>query len=184
MSDPLVPPTTPSPVTPPSPASPGLPALSPTTEGHPQSANPYAAHGYGSYPGYQPAGQPMPAAARPQRNGLAIAALVISILALLGVIGLFVVGALAANGPAGPSTAALSGRVTTSDGGVSGTDLEQALTQAITDDQGSVDQILCPPRSKVGQGLVTVCHGSVDGGGWTGVVVFEDDSGQFILDEL
>ena len=115
-------------------------------------------------------------------NGLAIAAIVISGLALLSVLAMaafFFVGPILGGG----SGYVLSGEVTVVDKGASYSALQDALVAAIEDDGGSVDEIVCPERSQVGQGLVTVCHGSVDGFDWTGVVVFEDEDGTFIVTE-
>jgi hypothetical protein len=90
---------------------------------------------------------------------------------------LFVGGMMAGSGYA------LTGEVTVVDKGASYSDLQDALTAVVEDDGGSVDEIVCPERSQVGQGLVTVCHGSVDGFDWTGIVVFEDDEGSFVVTE-
>jgi hypothetical protein len=121
-------------------------------------------------------------AAPPKRgNGLAITAVILSALALLVAVGvaIMIVGS-SASGPGG----ALSGQVTPVDKGVASNDLQAELTKIITDDGGSVDTITCPARSEIGQGLVTVCKGSVDGYDWTGIVVFEDAEGTFVLNEL
>ena len=123
--------------------------------------------------------QPFTPAPR-QTNGLAITAIVLSGLALLSVLAMAVFLFL---GPGGSGSWVLSGQVTPVDKGVTGPTLEEALGRAIADDGGSVDELECPVRSQVGQGLVTVCHGSVDGWDWTGVVVFEDDAGSFIVTE-
>ena len=114
-------------------------------------------------------------------NGLAITAIVLSGLALLGVLAMAAFFFVAAT--AGSGGYVLSGEVTVIDKGASDGDLQQSLITAIEDDGGSVDELSCPLRSQVGQGLVTVCHGSVDGFDWTGVVVFEDDKGSFIVTE-
>lgn len=114
-------------------------------------------------------------------NGLALTAIVLSGLALLGVLAMaafFFVGPFMGGG-----SYVLAGEVTVVDKGASHSDLQESLVTAIEDDGGSVDEIVCPERSQVGQGLVTVCHGSVDGFDWTGVVVFEDDEGTFIVTE-
>ncbi|NYG06746.1 hypothetical protein BJ986_001233 [Phycicoccus badiiscoriae] len=66
---------------------------------------------------------------------------------------------------------------------VSAVVLQDTLTSTLENAGSSVDRLECPADSKVGQGLVTVCHGSVDGFDWTGVVVFEDDGGAFIVTE-
>lgn len=116
-----------------------------------------------------------------QGNGLAITAIVLSGLALLSVLGM---AAFMAVGVASGPSWVLEGRVTVVDKGVQGPELEQALTSTIEDDGSYVGEIVCPARSQVGQGLVSVCHGSVDDWDWTGVVVFEDDLGTFIVNQL
>ena len=113
-------------------------------------------------------------------NGLAITAIVLSGLALLSVLAM---AAFIFFGSGGSGGWVLSGKVTVVDKGVADIALQDALTSAIEDDGGSVDHLECPLRSPAGQGLVTVCHGSVDGFDWTGVVVFEDDAGTFIVTE-
>lgn len=116
-----------------------------------------------------------------QRNGLAVAAIAISVVALLASIGavVFIAAGTFAGGPA-----ALTGTVQPVGAAVTGDELVSRLTKVIEDDGGSVGEITCPASSAVGQGLVTVCHGSVDDFDWTGVVVFEDASGTFTLQEL
>lgn len=149
-------------------------------QANPQAWSPVEQAGYaGPGPGWGPQ-QPF-APAPKSGNGLAIAAIVLGSLALLGVLALALFMSL---GPLlGPSSYVLSGKVTTIDKGASDGDLQESLTVAIKGDGGQVAQIHCPLRSQVGQGLVTVCHGSVDGLDWTGVVVFEDDAGSFIVTE-
>ena len=124
---------------------------------------------------------PQPFAPAPkQGNGLAVTAIVLSGLALVSVLAMAAFIFLA---PGGSGGWVLSGEVTPIDNGVTDVALRDSLVSLIEDDGGSVDEIECPPRSQVGQGLVTVCHGSVDGWAWTGVVVFEDDDGTFIVTE-
>lgn len=139
----------------------------------------YAAQGQAPWPA---SGQYQPFSSAPKGgNGLAVTAIVLSGLALLGVLAM---AAFVFVGPImGGAGYALSGEVTVVDKGASYSDLQEALVTAIEDDGGSVDEIVCPERSQVGQGLVTVCHGSVDGFDWTGIVVFEDDEGSFVLTE-
>jgi hypothetical protein len=129
-----------------------------------------------SQPGMPPYGAPPR-----QRNGLAIAAIAISVLSLLASLG--VVAFIAVSSAAGPSWV-LQGEVRPSGSAVSAGELESALTQLVEDDGGAVDEITCPGSSAVGQGLVAVCHGSVDGFDWTGLVVFEDESGTFTVNQL
>ena len=127
--------------------------------------------------------QSFPQAAFPaqkQGNGLAITAVILSGLALVGVLALAVFLFV---GPGSGSGLVLTGEVTPVDSGVVAGSLEKELTRVIEDDGGSVDELHCPERSQVGQGLVTVCHGSVDGLDWTGIVVFEEADGRFVLTE-
>lgn len=135
----------------------------------------------GMYGGGGPMWAPQPFASAPRRgNGLAITAIVLSGLALLSVVAM---AAFIFVGSGGSGGWVLSGQVTVIDKGVTDVALQDSLVVAIEDDGGSVDELECPPHSQVGQGLVTVCHGSVDGWDWTGVVVFEDDKGTFIVTE-
>ena len=174
------------------------PGVQPTAAGIPPGAVPQPTPAYGPQsPMPHPAGSaaaaqywspPPPglgpvAFGQPRRrgNGLAITAVVLSALALLVALG--VAAAVLFGGPAGPP-GALSGQVTPVDQAVASNNLQAELTKIITDDGGSVDTITCPDRSRVGQGLVTVCKGSVDGYDWTGIVVFEDAEGTFVLNEL
>ena len=134
------------------------------------------------YAGSGPMWAPQPFAAAPKRgNGLAITAIVMSGLALLAVLGM---AAFMAVGTATAPSWVLQGEVTVVDKGVQGPELERALTSIIEDDGSYVGEIACPVRSQVGQGLVSVCHGSVDDWDWTGVVVFEDEAGTFIVNQL
>ena len=174
------------------------PGVQPTAAGiQAGAAAPQPTPAYGPQsPMPHPAGSPTPgqywsppspmgpvAFGEPRRrgNGLAITAMVLSALALLVALG--VAAALLFGGPGGPP-GALSGQVTPVDQAVASNNLQAELTKIITDDGGSVDTITCPDRSRVGQGLVTVCKGSVDGYDWTGIVVFEDAEGTFVLNEL
>ena len=134
-----------------------------------------------TYGGSGPMWAPQPFAHAPKGgNGLAITAIVMSGLALLSVLAMATFIFVGSGGSGGW---VLSGKVTVVDKGVADLALQDALMAAIEDDGGTVDDLECPLRSQVGQGLVTVCHGSVDGWDWTGVVVFEDDDGTFIVTE-
>ena len=42
----------------------------------------------------------------------------------------------------------------------------------------------CPDTRKVGQGVVTVCHGQIEGDDWAVIVYFEDELGSFTLNPL
>ena len=153
----------------------------PTQLVHPAQATqpyPYPAPGQAwSQPVMPPYGAPPR-----QRNGLAVAAVAMSAVALLVSLG---IAAFIAIGVASGGSGVLTGTVAPSGGAFANDVLVPALTSVIEDDGGSVGKITCPGSSAVGQGLVTVCHGSVDGfDDWTGIVVFEDSSGTFSLQEL
>jgi hypothetical protein len=85
-------------------------------------------------------------------------------------------------GPGGSSWA-LSGAVSPSAGAVTSQVLEDELTTMLEDDGALVDELTCPATSAVGQGETTVCRGDVDGVDWIGIVVFEGDTGEFVLTE-
>ncbi|MDF2144847.1 DUF4333 domain-containing protein [Knoellia sp. p5-6-4] len=142
------------------------PAYSPYAAGH--AAHPSGPASWPAQPMYQPA----------QRNGLAVAAVVMAGLSLLGVLGLVVAMVL---GPElGPSWV-LQGEVLPVNSQTSDEALERELTSLMEDDGSAVQEVTCPESAAVAQGEVTVCHGSVDDWDWTGVVHFEDDAGAFTL---
>lgn len=137
-------------------------------------------------PGYagspQPTAPPQPYTPAPRGgNGLAVTAIVLSGLALLSVLAM---AAFLFLGPLGGGAHyVLYGEVHTTGGVATDADLQDAITAALEDEGSSAEDLTCPGESKVGQGLVTVCHGSVDGFDWTGIVVFEDEDGTFVVTE-
>ena len=137
---------------------------------HP-GAHPAQVSGPSPWPA-QPLYQPAP------RNGLAVAAVVMSALALLGVIG---IGIALVLGPGMAPSWAMQGQVQPVNSATSGTALARELRVLMEDDGSSVQKVTCPESAPVGQGEVAVCHGRVDDFDWTGVVHFEDDAGTFTL---
>jgi hypothetical protein len=143
----------------------------------------------------QPASQgwyamPAPVPPVPGRGrGLAITSLVLSALALLGVIAVAVLVMVRTDpnnaGPAG-SSGPLTGQLaaSTSGGPVAGTQLAHAVSTRINQDGGNVTLMNCPDTAKVGQGVVTVCHGVVGSSEYAIVVYFEDQDGRFTLGPL
>lgn len=134
----------------------------------------------------QTAGYWWPPPSAPGRSGLAIASLVISIIALLGVVCvaawmLFAGAPLPGSGGERP----LTGQVApTSTGGVSGSDLSSAVSARVRDDGGDVTAMRCPDTRAIQQGVVTVCHGTISGDEWAVVVYFEDAQGRFTLEPI
>lgn len=122
---------------------------------------------------------PMGVPAQRASSGLAIAAIVMSSVALLAVLGMaiFVFAFAAPWGAAPPltGTASITGGVTTADS------LERELTRLIEEAGGDVEALECPETSRVAQGEVAVCRGSVSTFDWTGIVVFEDTEGKFVV---
>jgi len=121
-------------------------------------------------------------------RGLAIAALVLSAVALVGVLAV-AVWVLAVTSPAdegGGGTGPLTGQLSASAGGgpVTGDTLASAVSARITQDGGDVSRMDCPKTPKVGQGIVTVCHGVIDLSDYAIVVYFEDQDGRFTLEPL
>lgn len=66
-------------------------------------------------------------------------------------------------------------------GALAGPDLKAAVQARIEDDDGEVTAMTCPDTPRVAQGVVTVCHGSIDRSEWAIVVLFEDDKGAYTL---
>jgi hypothetical protein len=134
---------------------------------------------YGSYPAPVPAWQhPQPMYEPRRRDGLAIAAVIMAALALLGVLGLGI--ATFVGSELAPSWV-LTGDVQPVNGSTTASALQHELTRLLEDDGSFVDDVTCPDSSPVDQGAVTVCHGQVDGWDWTGIVYFEDGGGAFTL---
>lgn len=136
---------------------------------------------------WYPALPPPPAPTAHAGRGLAITALVLSAVALLGVLAV-AVGLMFAMAPAddGFSSGPLTGQLSTSThgGGVTGDTLAEAVGDRITQDGGDVSRMDCPETPKVGQGIVTVCHGVISMSDWAVVVYFEDEEGRFTLEPL
>ncbi len=132
---------------------------------------------------------PPPPPAAPDQHGrpiLPIVSLVVSIIALIGVVG--VAGWLvtsesglfdggAASTPTGQLIALPKGAA------LPGPDLAIAVTQVLEEDDSEVT-MACPATPRVDQGVVTICHGTIDGDDWAVVVFFEDPGGHFILQPL
>jgi hypothetical protein len=128
-----------------------------------------------------------PAPSRQGGRRLAITAVVLSALALLGVL-VVAVWVLVATSPADDNTGTgpLTGQLTASpDGGrVTGDTLARAVSDRITQDGGEVSRMDCPETLKAGQGVVTVCHGVISSSDWAVIVYFEDKDGHFTLEPL
>ena len=118
---------------------------------------------------------------RPGR-AMAIVSLVLSCIAVLGV---FVIGGDATGSGTG-SDVPLTGQLSTAPSGqpVTGATLAKDVTARINQDGGDVSRMDCPSTSRIGQGVVTVCHGTVSGSDYAVIVFFEDDSGRFTLNPV
>ena len=125
--------------------------------------------------GWRPLPPPPAAVSRTPVVALALAgaALFVALVALV------VAVVLTSGGRGGP----LTGRVAegTATGPLEGVVLEGTVTQVISDDGGDVGRVSCPGTPSVRQGVVTVCHGQVDGEEWAFVVLFEDEDARFTL---
>ena len=135
---------------------------------------------------------PPPAIAGPPSNtyrGLTIASFVLSVIAVIGVVllGLGLLSAPAlqnlAADPVGKSgMVPLTGSVSVAAGrSLPAKDLANAVEQRILDDGAADVSMTCPSTAKVAQGVVTVCHGDIEGDEWAVVVYFEDELGEFTL---
>jgi hypothetical protein len=65
-----------------------------------------------------------------------------------------------------------------------GADLANAIEFRIHYSGATDISMNCPDTRKVAQGVVTVCHGQIEGGDWAVVVYFEDTVGSFTLATL
>lgn len=140
-------------------------------------------------PPYAP-GNPMPFAPVPHAYAapkssrpalvLSIISLVVAVVSLLGM--LLMAAAMFGGGSVGPLTGTVPS--VTPGSALTGEALASAVSSRIEDDGGQVDAMTCPETPKVEQGVVTVCHGGIDGGDWAVIVFFEDATGKYTLDPL
>jgi hypothetical protein len=124
---------------------------------------------------YQPSFTGPARAIRPSGSPLPVISIVLSALALLGVISLAFSGALDAGGDA-PLTGQLDPAPS---GALRGDTLVDDLSAVIRDDGGDVSDLRCPDTPSVQQGVVTLCHGTISGAAWAVAVFFEDSQGRF-----
>jgi hypothetical protein len=132
-------------------------------------------------------------AGKSSRPGLVIAviSLIVSGLALLAVFGMALstfggpAGPAGLVGPAGPDApmAPLTGKVpgVSRSMSLSADRLSSAVSVRMEDDGWFVDEVTCPATPKVAQGVVSVCHATMDDGEWAVIVYFEDEQGTYTL---
>lgn len=132
--------------------------------------------------------EPAPAPYRPARPSvLPVVAVVLASLALLLAIAAGAAVLFDGSGDAGSGDggwdAPLTGRLDTAPkGALAGGTLQSAVSKVIIEDGGGVTQLTCPATPSVDQGVVSVCHATIDGDPWAVVVLFEDTDGSFTLD--
>jgi uncharacterized protein DUF4333 len=139
-----------------------------------QGASPWAVP-----PAAWAASPPRPAPRSRLALGLAVTSLLLSLLALVAVVA---IGALLF---LGGGDEPLTGQIPGVQGqSLPGPGLAAAVRGRIQADGGDVTAMTCPATPRVAQGVVTVCHGQIDGGAWAVVVYFEDASGTYTLAPL
>jgi hypothetical protein len=151
----------------------------------PYQPQPYQPQSYGQQP------RPLPPK---QGNGLAIAAIVLSSLALLAVfvgfvaqmmMGLVFGGLMTAFGGSGPTVSGLTGTAPQVVSGQEypGSQLENEVSRVMSGDGFDATQLTCPATPQVSTDVVTECHGIVDGSDSTVRITFKDGLGHFALDQ-
>ena len=129
-----------------------------------------------------PSAAPSARAGRPA-SGLAIVSLILSLLALLGV--LAVAGWMFVSGTPlpGETKSPLSGELQAvpTNRTLEGARLAAAVSATVENNLGEVSNLSCPDIPRVAQGVVTICHGSISGDPWSVVVIFENRDGRFTL---
>ncbi|WP_375423962.1 DUF4333 domain-containing protein [uncultured Friedmanniella sp.] len=137
----------------------------------------------------EPAPAPTSYRPAPGPSRLAVVAVVLASLALLlavaAGVAVLVGGSGSGNDGGGGSgwDAPLTGRLDAAPkGALGGGTLQSAVSKVIIEDGGGVTQLTCPATPSVAQGVVTVCHATIDGDPWAVVVLFEDTDGSFTLD--
>lgn len=121
-------------------------------------------------------------------RGLAVVAVVLASLALLGVlllgVGLAGFAGLTDDGGGG-GYGPLRGTIAPTTGTrLAGQALADEVSAKIRDDGGEPEGITCPDTAKVAQDVTTVCHGSDLGEDSAFVVFFEDAKGSYTLLEV
>jgi hypothetical protein len=146
---------------------------------------------YGPPPGATPWYPSLPPVVEPRTGkngrGLAITGVVLASLALLGVLAVAIWVAVATDpgsqdGGGGPLTGQLPS--VTAGKALAGSILAKAVTDRIDQDGGDVTRMDCPATPRVGQGVVTVCHGVISDSDYAVVVYFEDPEGRFTLEPV
>lgn len=157
--------------------------------------------GYQPPQGYQPppgfvlmpshAAQAAPPAPDTGRLRLPVVSLIVAAAALVAVLVLAVVGfaamfALAADvedSSSGGGSIPVTGQLDQAPTGpLTGAVLVGELTATLKDGGSTVKDLRCPDTPSVRQGVVTVCHGTVDDESWALTVFFENTDGAYTVD--
>lgn len=164
------------------------PTLHPAPSPAPQPPAGAAAHPPAAYPAsYQPWASPVPQTTSRPGLILGVISLVVSGLALLGVLGLTVWAF--GDGHAGlpmedmAPPPPLTGQLAPAGSGdaVSSDDLTAEITERMEQDGAWVEDMRCPGVPRVAQGVVSVCHSTMDDAEWAIIVFFEDSEGSYTL---
>lgn len=161
-----------------SPTQPGgptaAPPVSPAAWSAPMGPGPVA-------PGAPPAYGYVPPKSHRPGLVLGVISLVISTIALLGVIGIAVM--MFAGGPGGDGP--LTGQLPIAGAGAIGsTEFSKAIADRMRQDGATVDDMVCPAAPTVERGQVWVCHGKLDGSDWAVIVYVEDSAGRYTLNPV
>lgn len=128
-----------------------------------------------------PAGTTFAPTPPPRTSGLAVVAVVLAALALVGVVVTALWTGLGEGGDDDYGYGPLTGQLAVRDGGVPGVDLAAAVRSEVEGDGGYVTRMNCPDTPRVAQNVTTVCHGVVDESDWAMVVFFEDTGGSYTV---
>lgn len=130
---------------------------------------------YAPWPQYPPE--------RPQRNGVAVAGLVVGIITLLLLLAVSAFMVLSGSGYAGDYILRGTAAQVVPSQAYSGDRLETEIRRVLEDDLAVVGLLHCPDTNAVQANAVTVCRGNVDGYQTEVTVTFEDAAGHFELTE-
>lgn len=114
---------------------------------------------------------------------LSVASLVVSAVSLLGLVGVLLWLALVGGPLTGGGESTLTGQVPamSTSGPLPGPELARVVGDVIEHDGAEAALMTCPDTPRLDQGVVTVCHGTIDAEGWAVVVYFETKQGLFTL---
>jgi hypothetical protein len=124
-----------------------------------------------------------PPASRGSDRWLPVVSLMLSLLSVVGMLSIGAWVVISQDEDSGIASSTLTGHVLAAPPAavLPGSTLATVVTDVIEEDGAYVTEMRCPATPRVIQGVVTVCHGTIDDEDWAVVVFFENERGAFTL---